>query len=166
MSYKIEPIWQACCEQLKTILSDDIYDRWIAVIQPLSIEENNLQLAAANDFYKDWLEENYLPLIDKALILIGHEELTATLTVDVQRFDHATSNEKPAVEAPKKEQQVWFIRKYGSNVNLGNIQPEEVIPLETLRLGLRGDTLLDFYSLEEGNELDQVIEANGMNDQE
>ena len=69
-------------------------------------------------------------------------------------------------EAPKKEQQVWFIRKYGSNVNLGNIQPEEVIPLETLRLGLRGDTLLDFYSLEEGNELDQVIEANGMNDQE
>mgnify|MGYP001487966788 CR=1 FL=1 len=78
MSYKIEPIWQACCEQLKTILSDDIYDRWIAVIQPLSIEENNLQLAVANDFYKDWLEENYLPLIDKALILIGHEELTAT----------------------------------------------------------------------------------------
>ena len=66
----------------------------------------------------------------------------------------------------EKEQQVWFIRKYGSNVNLGNIQPEEVIPLETLRLGLRGDTLLDFYSLEEGNELDQVIEANGMNDQE
>ena len=69
-------------------------------------------------------------------------------------------------EAPKKEQQVWFIRKYGSNVNLGNIQPEEVIPLETLRLGLRGDTLLDFYSLGKGNELDQVIKANGMNDKE
>lgn len=63
-------------------------------------------------------------------------------------------------EAPKKEQQVWFIRKYGSNVNLGNIQPEEVIPLETLRLGLRSDTLMDFYSLEEGNELDEVIKEN------
>lgn len=117
MSYKIEPIWQACCEQLKTILSDDIYDRWIAVIQPLSIEENNLQLAVANDFYKDWLEENYLPLIDKALILIGHEELTATLTVDVQRFDHATSNEKPAVEAPKKERTMRISNKSKNNLN-------------------------------------------------
>jgi phosphosulfolactate synthase len=58
-------------------------------------------------------------------------------------------------EAPQKEQQVWFIRKFGSNVNLGNIQPTEVIPVETLRLGLRGDTLLDFYSVgsEELNEL-------------
>lgn len=52
-------------------------------------------------------------------------------------------------EAPQKEQQVWFIRKFGSNVNLGNVQPSEVIPVETLRLGLRGDTLFDFYSLDE-----------------
>ena len=43
-------------------------------------------------------------------------------------------------EAPKKEQQVWFIKKFGTNVNLGNIAFDEVIPLETLRLGLRGDT--------------------------
>ncbi len=52
-------------------------------------------------------------------------------------------------EAPQKEQQVWFIRKFGSNVNLGNIQPMEVIPVETLRLGLRGDTLFDFYTIEQ-----------------
>jgi phosphosulfolactate synthase len=44
-------------------------------------------------------------------------------------------------EAPTKSAQVWFIKEYGSSVNLGNIPPEEVIPLETLRLGLRGDTL-------------------------
>jgi phosphosulfolactate synthase len=50
-------------------------------------------------------------------------------------------------EAPLKEQQVWFIKKFGSNVNLGNIQPCEVISLETLRLGLRSDTLFDFYSI-------------------
>ena len=43
-------------------------------------------------------------------------------------------------EAPKKEQQVWFIKKFGTNVNLGNIAFDKVIPLETLRLGLRGDT--------------------------
>ena len=43
-------------------------------------------------------------------------------------------------EAPQKVQQVWFMTLYGHNINLGNIAPHEVIPLETLRLGLRGDT--------------------------
>ena len=44
-------------------------------------------------------------------------------------------------EAPTKAAQAWFIKQFGPAVNLGNIPPEEVIPLETLRLGLRGDTL-------------------------
>lgn len=47
-------------------------------------------------------------------------------------------------EAPLKKQQVWFIKLLGANVNLGNIAYNEIIPLETLRRGLRGDTLLDF----------------------
>ncbi|MCX6249929.1 MAG: phosphosulfolactate synthase [Bacteroidetes bacterium] len=47
-------------------------------------------------------------------------------------------------EAPLKSQQVWFINHFGANVNLGNIAPAEVIPLETLRLGLRGDTFFSF----------------------
>lgn len=47
-------------------------------------------------------------------------------------------------EAPLKEQQVWFIKLIGTNVNLGNIAPAEVIPLETIRLGLRGDTF-DYF---------------------
>ena len=47
--------------------------------------------------------------------------------------------EKILWEAPQKAQQVWFIQLYGSNVSLGNISPWEVIPLETLRVGLRGD---------------------------
>ena len=44
-------------------------------------------------------------------------------------------------EAPSKASQAWFIKQFGPSVNLGNIPPEEVIPLETLRLGLRADTL-------------------------
>jgi phosphosulfolactate synthase len=44
-------------------------------------------------------------------------------------------------EAPTKDSQAWFVRHFGPEVNLGNIPPEEVIPLETLRLGLRADTL-------------------------
>ncbi|MEP2025520.1 MAG: phosphosulfolactate synthase [Reichenbachiella sp.] len=52
--------------------------------------------------------------------------------------------EKVIWEAPQKSQQVYFIKLLGSNVNLGNIAPSEVIPLETLRLGLRGDTF-DYF---------------------
>lgn len=47
-------------------------------------------------------------------------------------------------EAPKKAQQVWFIKQFGANVNLGNIGPADVIPLECLRVGLRGDTFFHF----------------------
>jgi phosphosulfolactate synthase len=47
-------------------------------------------------------------------------------------------------EAPEGKQQVWFIKLYGPNVNLGNIAPNIVIPLECLRIGLRGDTFNDF----------------------
>ena len=44
-------------------------------------------------------------------------------------------------EAPTKASQAWFVKQFGPNVNLGNIPPDEVIPLATLRFGLRGDTL-------------------------
>lgn len=54
--------------------------------------------------------------------------------------------EKIIWEAPQKAQQVWFIKLLGTNVNLGNIAPNEVIPLETIRLGLRGDTFSHFLN--------------------
>ena len=49
-------------------------------------------------------------------------------------------------ETPMKAQQVWFIRRYGPDVNLGNIAPADVLALETLRLGLRADTAADRLS--------------------
>jgi phosphosulfolactate synthase len=48
--------------------------------------------------------------------------------------------ERVIFEAPRKAQQAWFIRQLGPQVNLGNIDLDEVLPLETLRLGLRADT--------------------------
>ena len=51
-------------------------------------------------------------------------------------------------EAPLKSQQAWFIKHFGANVNLGNIAPSEIIPLESLRLGLRGDTFFQFLPKE------------------
>ena len=59
----------------------------------------------------------------------------------IDEIVHAVDPNRLLFEAPQKAQQVWFIRKFGPNVNLGNIPPDEVIPLETLRLGLRADTL-------------------------
>lgn len=55
--------------------------------------------------------------------------------------------EKIIWETPQKPQQVWFIKLLGANVNLGNIAPTEIIPLETIRLGIRGDTFNHFLKL-------------------
>ncbi|MFT4735301.1 MAG: phosphosulfolactate synthase [Arcticibacterium sp.] len=62
----------------------------------------------------------------------------------VDEIIHAIPPEKIIWEAPQKGQQVYFVKLVGSNVNLGNIAPNELIPLETIRLGLRGDTFATF----------------------
>src|ERR671930_1007760 len=59
----------------------------------------------------------------------------------IDEIVHEIAVEDLIFEAPTKGSQAWFIREFGPSVNLGNIPPEEVIPLETLRLGLRADTL-------------------------
>jgi phosphosulfolactate synthase len=59
----------------------------------------------------------------------------------IAEIEHAVDFHDLVWEAPTKASQAWFVKHFGPGVNLGNIPPEEVIPLETLRLGLRGDTL-------------------------
>ena len=59
----------------------------------------------------------------------------------IQEIEHSVDFHDLVWEAPTKQSQAWFVKHFGPEVNLGNIPPEEVIPLETLRLGLRGDTL-------------------------
>jgi phosphosulfolactate synthase len=59
----------------------------------------------------------------------------------VDEIVHEVEPDSLLFEAPTKASQAWFVKQFGASVNLGNIPPEEVIPLETLRLGLRGDTL-------------------------
>ncbi len=80
----------------------------------------------------------------------------------IDEIVHEIPTEKLIFEAPQKEQQVWFIKKFGSNVNLGNIDPNEVISLETIRQGLRGDTLLDFYSVDD-DEMNESLQNNKSN---
>ena len=59
----------------------------------------------------------------------------------IEEIVHELPVDDIVLEAPTKSSQAWFIKHFGPAVNLGNIPPDEVIPLETLRLGLRGDTL-------------------------
>lgn len=59
-------------------------------------------------------------------------------------------------EAPKKNQQVWFVKLFGAEVNLGNIAHNEMIPLECLRLGLRGDTFFEYLPEDYATRLKQV----------
>jgi len=69
-------------------------------------------------------------------------------------------------EAPIKNQQVWFIKLFGANVNLGNIAPNEMIPLECLRLGLRGDTFFDFLPADYAERLKQVNDESEVEEEE
>jgi phosphosulfolactate synthase len=58
----------------------------------------------------------------------------------VDEILHAVDGDRIMFDAPRREQQVWFVRRLGPDVNLGNIMPEEVLSLETMRVGLRADT--------------------------
>ena len=61
-------------------------------------------------------------------------------SAEVSQIVEEIGLDKLIFEAPHKNQQVWFIKNYGPNVNLGNIAVTDLIPLETLRMGIRGDT--------------------------
>ncbi len=80
-------IWDGACRQLKAILSSDIYERWIAVIHCIDETDDSLSLAVANDFYKDWLEENYFPMIRKAVMVVSGKEMEISLKVDSSCFE-------------------------------------------------------------------------------
>jgi phosphosulfolactate synthase len=99
----------------------------------------------------DWVEEMTGDLAAGAALLIaeGRESGTVGLyTADgevrgelVDAVTRAVPPEEIIFEAPRKDQQAWFIRRLGPGANLGNIATSEVVALETLRLGLRSDTL-------------------------
>jgi phosphosulfolactate synthase len=59
----------------------------------------------------------------------------------IDEIAHAIDPRLIIFDAPRKDQQVWFLRHFGPDCNLGNIQPADVLSLETLRLGLRADTV-------------------------
>lgn len=99
----------------------------------------------------DWVDEMTGDLEAGATLLIAEARESGTVGLYrpdgqvraelVEALVAALPVERIIFEAPRKDQQAWFIRRLGPAANLGNIPAEEVVALETLRLGLRSDTL-------------------------
>ena len=106
MDKNYSKVWNDACAQLKGILSKDVYERWIAVIKCVAETEFGLELAVANDFYKDWLEENYLPMIRKSVIVVSGREMDISLQVDSSCFEpvkeevQAETQQHPGISIP------------------------------------------------------------------
>lgn len=89
-------VWSSACEHLGKLLHPDIYSRWIAVIEPGTIENQTLTLHVGNNFYQTWLEENYLPLIKSAVASASGESYDIV-------FQVAKRTLAPALAAPTPE---------------------------------------------------------------
>lgn len=88
-------LWEQAAKHLKEVLHPDIYQRWIAVIEPVSLENETLVLGVDNDFYQGWLEEHYLPLICNAVAAVCGAKPKIVFSIKAQR--HAP--EAPAAPA-------------------------------------------------------------------
>jgi chromosomal replication initiator protein len=117
MNSKNINIWDEACKQLKGILSGDIYDRWIAVIQCLEVSDNTMRLAVANDFYKDWLEENYFPMIRKSVMVVSGKEMDISLTVDSSCFETVPQDSEPQPHSPISLPSLGLGKKPTHNLN-------------------------------------------------
>ena len=102
-------LWDEATRQLKETLPTDIFEKWIAVIQCRSIEENKVILVVGNDFYQSWLEEHYIPLIKKALGVVSGLKMEVELAVDYGLTSEPKQNtekqEKPRSFMPQKRSQ-------------------------------------------------------------
>jgi len=139
----IEMDHQKKCEYIRTLAKD------VTVLSEVGSKDAEKIIPP----YK-WIEQMELELAAGAWKVIGEARESGNVGLFrdsgevrqglVEEILTKIPSEKIIWEAPKKAQQVWFIKLCGPNVNLGNIAPNEVIPLETIRLGLRGDTFNHF----------------------
>jgi phosphosulfolactate synthase len=122
------------------------FARDFTVLSEVGSKDSSVEHTA--DEWKRWLQEE-LDAGAWKVITEAREGGTAGIfdagggmrTELIGEIAEAVGTEQVIFEAPTKAAQAWFVKEFGPEVNLGNIPPEEVIPLETLRLGLRGDTL-------------------------
>ncbi len=95
MHQQHKQLWNDACGHLKETLPNDIFNKWIAVIQCKEISGDRIILVVGNDFYQSWLEEHYLPLIKNALAVVSGRTFELELTVDYNL------SSEPAVQEPE-----------------------------------------------------------------
>jgi phosphosulfolactate synthase len=130
------------------------FARDFTVLSEVGSKDSSVEHSA--DEWKRWLQEE-LDAGAWKVITEAREGGTAGIfdagggmrTELIVEIAGAVGTEHVIFEAPNKAAQGWFVKEFGPEVNLGNIPPEEVIPLETLRLGLRGDTLREILLADE-----------------
>lgn len=110
MHKKETSLWDDACKHLEDRLPKDIFEKWIAVIQCRQIEEDHIVLVVGNDFYRSWLEEHYLPLIQQALAIVSGKEYELELAVDYN-MSPAVQDSTPA----KKEKSRSILPNKRSN---------------------------------------------------
>ena len=92
---KAKEIWAKACEFLSSAVSTDVYSRWIGVIEAVGDDAaGHLTLTVPNGFYQDWLEEHYLPMIQKAIGAAGAENAGITFVVDGSRLPETAGEAK------------------------------------------------------------------------
>jgi phosphosulfolactate synthase len=144
------------------------HDRKLEYIRTLSKEVKVLSEVGSKDAEKiippyKWISQMQTELEAGAIKVIGEAREAGNVGLFrstgevrsglVEEILTKVPVEKILWEAPQKAQQVWFIKLLGANVNLGNIAPNEVVSLETIRLGLRGDTFTHFLDMDNVDEM-------------
>jgi len=131
------------CKYIETLSKD------ITVVSEVGTKLKGKEIS--NEQWVSWMESELQAGAWKVIaearesgnIGIYNEDSSANFPL-IENIREHVSDDNIIWEAPLKSQQVWFIKLLGANVNLGNISNTEIIALEALRNGLRGDTLLSF----------------------
>ena len=88
-----------------------------------------------------WFGAGFLFLTGLAMFELTRRAFQREWDTIQEEIEHEIDPQNLVFEAPQKAQQVWFVKHFGCNVNLGNIAPQEVVSVETIRQGLRADTI-------------------------
>ena len=95
----IAEVWKHACVFLLERLREDAFSRWIKIIEPVSLDGDEVVLSVDNDFYQTWLEENYLPLIRDALASVMGSDPKISFVIGTSH--HPKTEATPEEETPR-----------------------------------------------------------------
>ncbi len=82
-------LWKEACDELRAMLSTEMFNRWFAPIKPLEVRDGTLFLAVANDFSRIWLQDNFLPLVRESVSKAAKEPMQVKFIVASDAFGSA-----------------------------------------------------------------------------